>query len=537
MQRSNRYHLLENAPTQAFQRSTRLILRLLDVTGVAIFLTGLDGDWRLVFLSGCPRSQAADIEPWLSALPDDEPWVLSDSSNAPLSAERASTPPPFLASAPLTCPEDGANLGYLVVTGTNSSLGEQSRQTRQNLRDCADMIVEQLELRLQVRQADMDVRQLEQYTTQLTESERRFETLVNLLPLFIVVKDYDGHMLLSNKAHAESYGSTPEEMVGRHFFEFLTPREIAEAVLEADRRVIDTGETLRAIREVDNNGSQFIFDVMKIKYDNWEPGVDAVLGVVTDVTELKERERELADQSRELEHLVEELSRSNRQLEQFAYVASHDLQEPLRMVTSFLTLLDEEYGGQLDADADEYIGYAVDGARRMKAMINDLLEYSRVRRSDEPFTDVDLDALVETVGADLQAAHPDVAVSLTHDLLAEVRGRRGQLERLFTNLFSNAVKYAGSGSPHIHVSCTRLDDEWRIAVEDNGIGIPPDQHERIFDVFVRGRTTRQTPGTGIGLAICATIVEEHDGRIWVESDSAHGSTFYFTLSRNHAGAP
>lgn len=378
--------------------------------------------------------------------------------------------------------------------------------------------------------------QLHKLDAALANRERRFETLVNLLPLFIVVKDYDGHFLLSNQAHAATYNRSPEEMIGRHFFEFVKPRRAARRVLEVDREVIDTGEPLRTTRKIEIDEEEFIFDIMKIKYENWEPGVDAVLGIVTDITELKRHESEIDRQRAQLAELVDDLSQSNQQLEQFAYVASHDLQEPLRMITGFLSLLAEEYEGELDEAADEYIGYAVDGAKRMKAMINALLAYSRVRRNDDPFVPVDLDGLVEVVARDIIAANPDADVHVTCGELPTVFGRPDQLERLMTNLFSNAVKYAGARSVQIHVDCQPTPDEWIISVADSGMGISADQHERIFEVFVRGTASREIAGTGIGLAICNTIVEEHDGRIWVESEPAAGATFLFALPKHPKGS-
>jgi light-regulated signal transduction histidine kinase (bacteriophytochrome) len=241
------------------------------------------------------------------------------------------------------------------------------------------------------------------------------------------------------------------------------------------------------------------------------------------------RER-LEEASAHSQHLVEELSRSNRQLEHFAYVASHDLQEPLRMVTGFLGLLVDEYASQLDEEAHEYIDYAVDGAKRMRHLINDLLAYSRVFSSDEPFVTVDTEHVFNAARDEVLRNHPEVEAIVSHEPLPKVRGRRQQLQRLFSNLLSNALQYS-SESPRIEVWSKERDDDFIFALSDNGIGVELDQQERIFQIFVRGVDQPSEQGTGIGLAICTSIVEAHGGDIWVESAPGEGATFYFTLAK------
>lgn len=242
----------------------------------------------------------------------------------------------------------------------------------------------------------------------------------------------------------------------------------------------------------------------------------------TDVTERKRAEVALAE-------AAAELRRSNAELEQFAYVASHDLQEPLRMVGSYCQLLQRRYAGRLDADADEFIGYAVDGATRMQQLINDLLTYSRVGRGDRPKQPVDCGAVVEAVLQDLRMAIDEQGAKLCVGPLPTVTGDATQLRQLFQNLVNNAIKFRGAEPPRVEIAAERTGGDWLFSVRDNGIGIDPAYAERIFLIFQRLHAREEYPGTGIGLAVCKKIVEGHGGRIRVESDGAHGSTFLFTL--------
>ena len=232
--------------------------------------------------------------------------------------------------------------------------------------------------------------------------------------------------------------------------------------------------------------------------------------------------------SRALEKSVADLTRSNADLQQFAYVASHDLQEPLRMVASYTQLLAKRYAGALDADANEFIGYAVDGANRMQRLIQDLLSYSRITTQDRALESVDSNQALESALENLRMTIEKEQGVVTHDPLPTVLADPTQLIQLFQNLIGNAIKFRGEQSPRVHVSAVRKDKDWVFAVRDNGIGIDPEFAQRIFVIFQRLHTSADYPGTGIGLALCKKIVERHGGRIWVESQPGHGATFYFT---------
>ncbi len=243
----------------------------------------------------------------------------------------------------------------------------------------------------------------------------------------------------------------------------------------------------------------------------------------------------------ELKGYAAKLERSNQELEQFAYIASHDLQEPLRMVASYTQLLGRRYKGKLDSDADEFIAYAVDGATRMQGLINGLLSYSRVGTKGKDFEPTECEAVFDRTLDNLQKAVEESGAKVTHDPLPTVMADDMQLGQLFQNLIGNAIKFRSEEHPSIHVSCERIEESaignrqsamnngWVFSVRDNGIGLDPEFTGRIFIIFQRLHKRGEYPGTGIGLAVCKKIVERHGGRIWVESDPGKGSTFYFTI--------
>lgn len=386
----------------------------------------------------------------------------------------------------------------------------------------------------------------------------------------ILVWDRECNYLFANQAAIDHVGTTRDKVVGKNIrdglghipdfmrlwmsrvdevFETEKPLRVGDSVRVGDR-VVHSESVLSPVR--DGGGRMFAVGV-----------------VYRDVTERKEAEEELKRYRLHLEELVEQrtadlkqaneslaaeieehkraqrrlqaatkdLERSNRDLEQFAYVASHDLQEPLRMVSSYVQLLAKRYQGRLDADADEFIEFAVDGARRMRQLINDLLAYSRVGTRGKPLERAELDAALDEALLNVQVAIQESGAAVTRDPLPAVRGDASQLVQLFQNLVANAVKFRGEEPPRIHVSAAEEDGEWVVSVRDNGIGIEPRDAERVFDIFQRLHGRDEYPGTGVGLAVCKRIVERHGGRIWVDSAPGKGSTFCFSLPKQGEPTP
>ncbi|TYL35860.1 two-component sensor histidine kinase [Natronococcus pandeyae] len=234
-------------------------------------------------------------------------------------------------------------------------------------------------------------------------------------------------------------------------------------------------------------------------------------------------------QSRKLMHYITKLEESNRSLEQFAYAASHDLQEPLRMVSSYLQLIERRYEDDLDEEAEEFLGFAIDGANRMRDMVDGLLEYSRIDTQGSSLEPTDLDVVLEEALADLKVKIEEQDAEIERESLPRVQGDDDQLRQVFQNLLNNAIEYSGDERPWIHISAERRGTRWQISIADDGVGIEPQNQDSVFELFQRLHSHDEHAGSGIGLALCKRIVERHDGRIWVESEPGRGSTFTFTL--------
>jgi PAS domain S-box-containing protein len=363
-----------------------------------------------------------------------------------------------------------------------------------------------------------------QTTEQLRQSEERFGLMVeNVKDYAIVMLEVDGRVGSWNPGAQRLKGYQTEEIIGQHFSIFYREEDVENGKPEQllklatlEGQVEDEGWRVR------KDGTLFWADIVITALRNENGTLNGFAKVTRDFTERKQSQEALQRQT-------EELRRSNAELEQFAYVASHDLQEPLRLVSSYVQLLERRYKGKLDEDADEFIQFAVDGANRMKILINDLLAYSRIGTRGKPFESVTIEAALDRALANLQFMIEDSGALITHDPLPTVQADDTQVVQLFQNLIGNAIKYRSDKRPKIHIGVRAQKDEWWFYVRDNGIGMEPQYFERIFVIFQRLHGKTEYPGTGIGLAICKKIVERHGGRIWVESQLGQGTTFYFSL--------
>jgi PAS domain S-box-containing protein len=361
----------------------------------------------------------------------------------------------------------------------------------------------------------------------LRESEEHYRHTFELAGSGVAHIGLDRRFMRVNRRLCEILGYSEAELLQ------LTGRRISHPddldVINAQRPLLYAGKIDRVHvekRYVRKDGSTVWVAFSMVVERDAEGRPLYEIAIFDDITARKQAEAALREAH-------EELKRSNSDLEQFAYVASHDLQEPLRMVSSYTQLIQRRYGDKLDGDASEFMHYVVDGAARMKQLIEDLLAYSRVGTKGGAFRDVEIEAALGRAVTNLRAAIEESGAAVTWDPLPRVRGDDVQLAQLFQNLIGNALKFRGASAPRVHVSCIARDDAYEFVVADNGIGIEPQYFERIFMVFQRLHTKGDYPGTGIGLAICKKVVERHGGAIWVSSQPGEGSQFHFTLPKKN----
>ena len=371
--------------------------------------------------------------------------------------------------------------------------------------------------------------ELERRADEIEAAHDLFKQVIESMSEALFLIDCSGRVIQANPAARVLLACSEAELVGRSLTEVCGTPEIPSTVQQLIER--SPGGTIHQLEiTVRTRSNQLIpVSVSCTVVRDRDGKILGMLVIAQDITRRKQVEEALARQA-------QELARSNAELEQFAYVASHDLQEPLRMMASFAQLLAQEYRGRLGAEADEYIAYIVDGATRMQRLINDLLSYARVGTHGKPFTLLDTTAIVATACTNLRAAIEESGAVITCTQLPAVRGDTTQLVQLFQNLIGNAIKFRADRPLRVDIGAERQGDRWRFWVRDNGIGIEPQYAERVFLIFQRLHSRADYPGTGIGLALCKKIVERHGGRIWIESEPERGCSVYFTLPAHDQGA-
>lgn len=382
----------------------------------------------------------------------------------------------------------------------------------------------QQEITLLRAQQQQLTRQLQQLTEELNARKNTVGQIdiVQVVSDAIVVTDTQFRIISWNRAAETMYGWQEAEVLGQSLTALVNAVFLNETIDQVREMFLATGYWSGRVWQHRKDGTRMpILSAVTVIRSEDGRAIGSV-AVNRDISDQLEIEEALRQRTRTLEARNEDLA-------QFAYVASHDLQEPLRMITAYLQLLSERYSGQLDEVADEFIDYALDGATRMRQLIIDLLAYAKIGRNDLVLTPLSLEDVLQQALANLELRLQETQVTITHDPLPDVTAEKTQMVQLFQNLISNAIKFRNQTHPVIHIVARQESEHWVIQVRDNGIGIDPKMSKRVFTIFQRLHTRQQYPGTGIGLAICKKIVQTHGGTIWVKSEPGEGATFSFTL--------
>lgn len=410
----------------------------------------------------------------------------------------------FLGPALITAPDELIQRGCaLVALGLISWVGWQ--------------LAESVEAAQQLR-VDSCLRQVAE------EAATFFRSMIDHVPIGVSRTDLSGRFVFVNEAFCRMFDASVDDLLGKSTEEIVPFIPLGKETVEEERRVAESDETAERIERFSEGACERYMKVVRTPVKDGLGQIIGVQSVWLDVTELKQSQHNL-------ERHAQNLERSNVDLQQFAYVASHDLQEPLRSISSYCQLFEKHYSHQLDERGLRWLEFAVKGSQRMQTLVRDLLEYARIDNKSQTWFTVDSRVPCFLAIENLSKVIEEVQAKITVGKLPVVWADEVQLAALFQNLVNNAVKFRGERSPEISITAEMLEDCWRFAVQDNGIGIKPEFHERVFEIFKRLQTSEKYEGTGIGLAICKRIVERFGGRIWVESQFGNGCTFYFTLPR------
>lgn len=351
---------------------------------------------------------------------------------------------------------------------------------------------------------------------------------LDIAGVIIVVLDRKGKVTLINNKGCEVLGYGESEIVGKNWFSHFLPKDIQQDIEDYYEEIVNNnyGEYYKNVNDIITKSGELktIEWIGTCFYDAYN-NFSGVISSGTDITERKKTEFSLRE-------IASESVRSNKELEDFAYVTSHDLQEPLRVVASYCQLLKEGYYPVLDKDGKKYVDYTISSALRMKTLIKELLDFSRVGRKDKPIEHLDVGKIIEEVIDDYQVSIDDNNAKIEVEKMPVILGISIRIKQLISNLISNALKFRSNKPPHIHIGCCDEGNSWLFYVKDNGIGIDSQYFERIFGLFKRLYSTDEYPGTGIGLALCRRIVETHGGKIWVDSEENKGTCIYFTIAKH-----
>lgn len=370
-----------------------------------------------------------------------------------------------------------------------------------------------------------DIDSIKRHKKALMESEEKFRTVFESSPMGIVITKLNGDIVEVNPAVADMFGFEKPELIGKNIISFSYAGDHQKSKRFMNKiRQTDLDEFTIEKRYIKKDGKIFWAKTVISKMTTID-GEKMSIAIIENIEKNKKTEQTLEQKNKELTQI-------NQELENFAYVASHDLQEPLRTITSFIQILEKKYSNKLDKNGLQFMGFVVEGAKRMQTLIHDLLEYSRINRFNNAYEKVDLNDVFTTVNRVLKEKIEINDALVMSENLPTIYGSKLQLTQMFQNLIDNAIKFRGKKKPEILISVKNLNDKWEIIFKDNGIGISQEYFQRIFVIFQRLHTLEEYGGTGIGLAICKKIVERHGGDIWVESNPGKGSVFHLTLAKN-----
>lgn len=363
---------------------------------------------------------------------------------------------------------------------------------------------------------------------QLKSSKDRLQLLVDCMPAIVAYIDHRGKYTLCNTEHYNWFGIPVDEIEGVDFAE-LHGEHVCQTLQPFFEKALLGEQCSTEIQLPHRLRGSRICNMTFTPHLNDTRIVDGFCVLATDITDNKRAEALEEKKKIELSKAYRQAASSNMELEQFAYVCSHDLQEPLRMIGAYANLLDTQYGNLFDEKAGTYFQYITEGTERMQLMIDGLLEYAKLRSSETTQNMVEMQDVLHKALKNLELLIEENGAVITSDILPKIIGHPSQFLLLIQNLLSNAIKYRRKKKPEVHVKAEQKDGEWLFSVQDNGIGIDPRHGECIFDLFQRFHRPQEISGTGIGLAVCRKIIENHDGKLWYESEPGRGTTFYFTL--------
>ena len=462
---------------------------------------------------------------WGAVIREEKSFIINEPESHPESKGIPEGHPPLTSFLGIPLKESEKITGMIALGNKKGGYKEADRDDMENL---SVAFVEALNRKRAEDLLEKHRQNLEELvkerTEELAKSEERFKTFFNQALTGCAITSPEKGWLEVNKSLCEMLGYTREELLSMTWADLTHPDDL-EKDLEQFSRLLSGEINFYNLekRFIRKDGETVHTITAPRAYYGDDGKIEHCVAVVQDITK-----RKLAED--ELKKSLEDISRSNKELEQFAYVASHDLQEPLRKISSFTGLLSKKYKNKLDEKADKYMWYIVDGANRMQSLIHDLLMYSRAGRGELVAEPVDMNEVMEQVISDLQPSIQKNKVKVTSGSFPVVEGNSSQIQQVLRNLISNSIKFKSDREIEIHVHFEEKENgECVFSVKDNGIGIEEQYLERIFGIFQRLHTKSEYPGTGIGLSICRKIIERHNGRIWVSSDYGKGTTVFFTL--------